>query len=77
MQHYSYEVFSTHSPRILKLVAIPFSRKSSQPRDGTYVFRVAGGLFTTEPLRKPQKNEYCQVIQQTKITYLGLTFEKN
>ena len=63
--------------RILEWVAIPFSRKSSQPRDGTYVFRVAGGLFTTEPLRKPQKNEYCQVIQQTKITYLGLTFEKN
>ena len=31
-------------------VAISFSRGSSQPRDRT---PVAGGFFTTEPLRKP------------------------
>ena len=62
--------------RTLEWVAIPFSRASSQPRDRICVFCVTGGFFTAEPLGKPQKNEYCQVIQQTKITYLGLTFEK-
>ena len=63
--------------RTLEWVATPFSMGSSWPRDQTCVFYVAGGFFTAEPLRKPQKNEYCQIIQQTKITYLGLTFEKN
>ena len=28
-------------------VALPFSRGSSQPRDPTQVFRVAGGFFTS------------------------------
>ena len=32
--------------RILKWVAIPFSRGSSQPRDQTQVSRTAGGFFT-------------------------------
>ena len=35
--------------RILEWVAIPFSRGSSQPRDQTQVFCMAGRLFTTEP----------------------------
>ena len=32
--------------RILEWVAIPFSRGSSQPRDGTQVSRIAGRFFT-------------------------------
>ena len=32
--------------RILKWVAVPFSRRSSQPRDQTQVFRIAGKFFT-------------------------------
>ena len=32
--------------RILKWVAFPFSRGSSQPRDGTQVSCIAGGGFT-------------------------------
>ena len=33
--------------RILEWVAIPFSRRSSQPRDGTKVSHIAGGFFTS------------------------------
>ena len=32
--------------RILEWAAIPFSRGSSQPRDGTWVFRIVGRRFT-------------------------------
>ena len=32
--------------RILEWVAIPFSRGSSQPKDGSWVFRIAGRFFT-------------------------------
>ena len=41
--------FSVHGilqERILEWVAIPFSRGSSQPRDGTQVSSIAGGFFT-------------------------------
>ena len=31
--------------RILVWVAVPFSKKSSQPRDRTQVFHIAGGFF--------------------------------
>ena len=33
--------------RILEWVAFPFSRGSSQPRDGTQVSPIAGGFFTS------------------------------
>ena len=39
--------------RILEWVAISFSKGSSQPRGCTYIFCLAGGLFTTEPPGKP------------------------
>ena len=32
--------------RILEWVAMPSSRGSSQPRDGTQVYSIAGGFFT-------------------------------
>ena len=39
--------------RILKWVAILFSRGSSRPTDGTWVSCIAGSFFTTEPPGKP------------------------
>ena len=38
--------------RILEWVAIPFSRRSSQPRDQTRVSHIAGGFFTTWATRE-------------------------
>ena len=38
--------------RILEWVVIPFSRRSSWPRDQTWVSCIAGGFFTAEPLGK-------------------------
>ena len=40
--------------RILELVAIPFSRGSSQPRDQTQVSCIAAGFFTIWATRKAQ-----------------------
>ena len=34
-----------HQARILEWVAMPFSRGSSQTRDGTRVFHIAGRFF--------------------------------
>ena len=39
--------------RILEWVAMPFSRGSSQPRDGTWISCIAGRFFTTETPGKP------------------------
>ena len=44
--------------RILEWVAIPFSRGSSQPRDWTQVFCIAGRFFTPEIPGKPREKEY-------------------
>jgi len=46
---YSLPGFPVHGilqVRILEWVAVPFSRGSSQPRDQTQVFHIAGGFFT-------------------------------
>ena len=41
--------------RILKWVAIPFSRESSQPRDQTQVSHIAGRFFTSWVTRETQE----------------------
>ena len=41
--------------RILKRVAFPFSRGSSQPRDQTQVSHIAGGFFTSWATREAQE----------------------
>ena len=41
--------------RILKWVAVPFSRGSSQPRDRTQVFHIAGGFFSSWATREAQE----------------------
>ena len=40
--------------RILEWVDFHFSRGSSQPRDRTQVFHIAGRFFTAEPQGKPK-----------------------
>ena len=40
--------------RILKWVAVPFSRGSSQPRDWTQVSHIAGGFFTSWAIKEAQ-----------------------
>ena len=51
--------------RILEWVAISFSRGSSQPRDCTYIFCLAGGFFTTEPSGKPLSQFSCSVVSDS------------
>ena len=46
-------VYGILQTRILEWVAIPFSRRSSRPRDQTQVSCNTGRFFTTEPPRKP------------------------
>ena len=40
-------VRGTLQARVLEWVDIPFSRGSSQPRDGSQVSRIADGFFTS------------------------------
>ena len=47
-----YTVQGILQARILKWVAFPFSRGSSQPRDWTQVSRIAGGFFTSWATRE-------------------------
>ena len=42
--------------RILEWVAISFSRGSFRPRGQIHISCLAGGFFTNEPPRKPQKS---------------------
>ena len=42
----------------LEWVASPFSRRSSQPRDGTQVSHIAGGFFTSWVTREAQTENY-------------------
>ena len=44
--------------RILEWIAIPFSRGSSRPRDGTQVSWLAGEFFTTEALMRAWASYY-------------------
>ena len=50
--------------RILEWVAFPFSRGSSQPRDQTQVFHIAGEFFTSWATRESSRmNRYTDVDQ--------------
>ena len=50
-----YTVHEILQARILKWVPIPFSRRSSQPRDITQVSRIAGRFFTSWATREAQE----------------------
>ena len=50
---------SWNSPaRVLEWVAVPFSRGSSQPRDGTQVSHIAGRFFTSSAIREAHKESW-------------------
>ena len=55
--------------RMLEQVATCFSRDSSQPRDQTHIFCLAGGFFTTEPSGKPYVRQNHREIQGER--YMG------
>ena len=57
--------------RTLEWVVMPSSRGSSQPRDQTRVFCIAGRFFTTEPSGKPISFLYEDVINLFFITSGG------
>ena len=50
--------------RILECVSMPFSRRSSQPRDQTQVSHIAGGFFSSWTTREAQCNK-----SEKKLTY--------
>ena len=50
-----YTVCGILQARILKWVAVPFSRVSSQPRDQTQVSHITGRFFTTWTIREAHK----------------------
>ena len=58
--------------RILKWVAIPFSRGSSRPRDGTQVSHIADGFFIIWATKEDQNGglEWVNLIQMTIISTL-------
>ena len=47
-----YTVHGILQARILEWIAIPYSRRSSQPRDRTQVSHIAGGFFTSSVTRE-------------------------
>ena len=49
-----YHLSHQGSPRILKWLAYPFSRRSSPPRNWTRVFCIEGGFFTSWATREAQ-----------------------
>ena len=49
-----YTVHGILQARILEWVAVPFPRRSSQPRDWTQVSRIAGGFFISWAQGKPK-----------------------
>ena len=58
-----YTVHEILQPRILEWVAVPFSKRSYQPRGRTQVSGIAGGFFTSWGTREAE--EYL-VAQQVK-----------
>ena len=52
-----YTVDGILQARILEWVAVPFSRGSSQPKDQTQVFCIAGGFFTSSETLEPTLNQ--------------------
>ena len=57
--------------RILKWVAIPFSRKSSLPRDWTWVFCIAGRFFTIWVTRETHDQTRWVLISRFLWLYCG------
>ena len=58
-----YTVRGALQARILEWVAFPFSRGSSQPRDQTQVYCIAGKFFTSWATSEALKDFIFQIIQ--------------
>ena len=62
----SSSVHGISQARILELIAISFSKRSSWPRDQSHVSCLAGRFFTTEPPGKPNRlSFYPKVSKRT------------
>ena len=57
-----YTVHGILQVRILEWVAFPFSRRSSQPKDGTQVSHIPGGFLTSWVTREAHKKEHISVL---------------
>ena len=62
-----YTVHGILQARILKWVAIPFSRGSSQPRDQSQVSCIAGGFFTSWATGETHASKVMSKILQTRL----------
>ena len=60
-----YAVHGILQARILEWVAFPFSRGSSQPRNWTEVFCIAGGFFTGWVTREAPVDMSLRKLQET------------
>ena len=58
----SSSVHGTYQVRILEWVAMPSSRGSSRPRNGTGVSWIAGGFFTSWATREAQFSLYYNLV---------------
>ena len=68
----NYRVHAILQARILEWVAFPFSRESSQPRDGNQASHIAGRLFTSRATREVKakvniKPRYIMTDQWTNL----------
>ena len=70
-----YTVHGILQARILEWVAFPFSRRSSQPRDQTQVFHIAGRFFICWATRETQ--EYWSGVAYPFSRGIFLTQESN
>ena len=59
--------------RILEWVAISFSRQSSQPRDWSHIFCLAGRFFTSEPPGKLCSYLICFLVNSFYSVYYELS----
>ena len=61
-----YSVHGILQARILEWVTIPFFKRSSRPRDLTWVSCIADRFFTAEPLGKLLNHQWIPIIKMTK-----------
>ena len=65
-----FSVCGIFQARVLEWVAVSFSRRSSQRRDQTRVFRIAGRRFTIWATREAQNVPYSSGLRYTSFIYL-------
>jgi len=64
-----YTVHGILQARILEWVAVPFSRSSSQPRNGTQVSHITGGFFISRATRETNRFSPILLDYQDKYSY--------